>query len=53
LPIATVGSLANDEQGFPYAVDSKPELIYELGVQKVAQTMRVYRNVGSVWTLPS
>jgi hypothetical protein len=41
----TVGSLANDEQGSPYAVDSKPELIYELGVQKVAQTMRVYRNV--------
>jgi len=42
----TVGSLANDEQGSPYAVDSKPELIYELGVQKVAQTMRVYQNIG-------
>jgi hypothetical protein len=41
----TVGSLANDEQGSPYAVDSKPELIYELGVQKVAQTMRVYQNI--------
>jgi hypothetical protein len=41
----TVGSLANDEQGSPYAVDSKPELIYELGVQKVAQTMRVYENI--------
>ncbi len=41
----TVGSLANDEQGSPYAVDSKPELIYELGVQKVAQTMRVYQSI--------
>jgi hypothetical protein len=41
----TVGSLANDEQGSPYAIDSKPELIYELGVQKVAQTMRVYQNI--------
>ena len=41
----TVGSLTNDEQGSPYAVDSKPELIYELGVQKVAQTMRVYENI--------
>jgi hypothetical protein len=41
----TVGSLANDEQGSPYAVDSKPEMIYELGVQKVAQTVRVYQNI--------
>jgi hypothetical protein len=41
----TVGSLANDEQGSPYAVDSKPELIYELGVQKVAQTLRVYQSI--------
>jgi len=41
----TVGSLANDEQGSPYAVDSKPELIHELGVQKVTQTMRVYQNI--------
>jgi hypothetical protein len=41
----TVGSLANDEQGSPYAVDSKPELIYELGVHKVAQTIRVYQNI--------
>lgn len=30
----TIGSLANDEQGSPYAVDSKPELIYELGFRK-------------------
>ena len=41
----TVGSLANDEQGSPYPVDSKPELIYELGVQKVAQTMHIYPNI--------
>src|SRR6266481_6234501 len=41
----TVGSLANDEQGSPYPVDSAPELIYELGVQKVAQSMRVYQNI--------
>jgi len=41
----TVGSLANDEQGSPYPVDSPPQLIYELGVQKVAQTVRVYRDI--------
>ena len=41
----TVGSLANDEQESPYAVDSKPELIYELGLHKVMQTMRVYQNI--------
>jgi hypothetical protein len=46
----TVGSLANDEQGSPYAVDSKPELIYELGVQKVAQTMRVYQDIAQYKT---
>ena len=41
----TVGSLANDEQGSPYPVDSAPQLIYELGVDKVAQSMRVYQNI--------
>jgi hypothetical protein len=41
----TVGSLANDEQGSPYSVDSKPELIAEMGYQKVAQTMRVYQSI--------
>jgi len=41
----TVGSLANDEQGSPYAVDSKPELIYELGVKKASRTMRVYQDI--------
>jgi hypothetical protein len=41
----TVGSLSNDEQGSPYAVDSKPELVYELGVQKMAQSMHVYQNI--------
>ena len=41
----TVGSLANDQEGSPHAVDSKPELFYEMGVQKLAQTMRVYQNI--------
>jgi hypothetical protein len=41
----TVGSLANDEQGSPYAVDSNPELIYELGLQQVGRTMRVYQDI--------
>ena len=41
----TVGSLANDEQGSPYPVDSPPQLVYELGVQKVARTVRVYRDI--------
>jgi hypothetical protein len=41
----TVGSLANDEQGSPYAVDSKPELIYELGVHTVSETIHVYQNI--------
>jgi hypothetical protein len=42
----TVGSLANDEMGSPYPVDSAPQLIYELGVKKMAERMRVYRNIG-------
>jgi hypothetical protein len=41
----TSGSLANDEQGSPYTVDSAPELIYELGVQKTSHAMRVYDNI--------
>src|ERR1700730_3060679 len=41
----TVGSLANDEQGSPYSVDSKPELIAQMGYQKVAQTIRVYQSI--------
>jgi hypothetical protein len=41
----TVGSLANDAQGSPYAVDSAPQLIYELGVRKVTQSMHVYQNI--------
>jgi hypothetical protein len=41
----TVGSLANDEQGSPYAVDSRPEVFYELGLQRIAQTMRVYPSI--------
>jgi hypothetical protein len=39
------GSLANDEQGSPYAVDSAPELFYDLGVQKISQVMRVYDDI--------
>jgi hypothetical protein len=38
----TVGSLANDEQGSPYPVDSPPRLNYELGVQKISGVLRVY-----------
>jgi len=37
--------LANDEQGSPYAVDSTGTHL-RTGVQKVAQTMRVYQNIG-------
>ena len=41
----TVGSLANDEQGSPYSVDSAPQLVYELGVRQMAERIRVYRDV--------
>jgi hypothetical protein len=41
----TVGSLDNDAREFPYAVDSKPELFYELGVQAVSKAIRVYENI--------
>ncbi len=41
----TVGSLANDEQGSPYPVDSPPQLIYELGVKQIAQRIRVYHDI--------
>jgi hypothetical protein len=41
----TVGSLTNDEQGSPFAVDSNPQLIYELGFHKVAKAMHVYPNI--------
>jgi hypothetical protein len=41
----TTGSLANDEEGSPYTVDSAPELIYELGVQKISQVMPVYDDI--------
>jgi len=41
----TSGSLVNDEKGSPYTVDSAPELIYELGLQKISQLMRVYDNI--------
>jgi hypothetical protein len=38
----TVGSVTNDEQGSPYSVDSPPQLIYELGLKKIATVLRVY-----------
>jgi hypothetical protein len=41
----TSGSLANDEQGSPYTVDSTPDLMYELGVQKISHAMRVYDDI--------
>jgi hypothetical protein len=41
----TVGSLVNDEQGSPYPVDSAPELLYELGVETVSKTLRVYQDI--------
>jgi hypothetical protein len=41
----TVGSISNVEQGSPYAVDSPPQLVYELGVQKIAKLMRVYDDI--------
>jgi hypothetical protein len=41
----TVGSLANDAGGSPYAVDSNPQLFYELGVDTVNKSIRVYENI--------
>jgi hypothetical protein len=41
----TTGSLINDEQGSPYAVDAAPQLILELGMQKISQVMRVYDDI--------
>jgi hypothetical protein len=41
----TVGSISNVEQGSPYAVDSAPRLVYELGVQKIGKLMRVYDDI--------
>lgn len=41
----TVGSLANDEKGSPLAVDSPPQLKYDMGVQKIAQQLHVYDDI--------
>jgi len=41
----TVGSIANDEQGSPYPVDSPPQLIYELGLQKIAAVLKIYDDI--------
>jgi len=41
----TVGSLANDEQGDPYPVDSPPRLIYEMGIKKVSAVLRMYADI--------
>jgi hypothetical protein len=41
----TVGSVANDEQGSPYPVDSPPQLIYELGLKKIEAVLRTYDDI--------
>jgi len=41
----TAGSVANDEQGSPFVVDSAPQLIYELGLHKISEVMRVYDDI--------
>ena len=41
----TVGSIANDERGTPYPVDSNPKLIYELGLGKIAPALHVYQSI--------
>jgi hypothetical protein len=41
----TVGSIANDEQGSPYPIDSPPQLIYELGVKKISAVLHVYDDI--------
>lgn len=41
----TVGSIANDEQGSPYSVDSPPQLIYELGVKRIEALLHVYDDI--------
>jgi hypothetical protein len=41
----TVGSVANDEQASPLAADSAPELLYQLGVRKISEKMRVYDDI--------
>jgi hypothetical protein len=41
----TVGSLVNGEQGSPYPIDSPPQLIYEMGVKKIASVLRVYDGI--------
>jgi hypothetical protein len=41
----TVGSIANDEAGSPYPVDAPPQLIYELGLKKIAGLLHVYDNI--------
>jgi len=41
----TVGSLVNDEQGAAYAVDSAPQMFYELGRHHIEEKMRVYDDI--------
>jgi len=41
----TVGSIANDEQGSPYPIDSPPQLLYELGVKKIEAALHEYDNI--------
>ena len=41
----TVGSLASDEKGSLVTVDSAPQLIHDLGVQKISEKMPVYDDI--------
>ena len=41
----TVGRISTDEQGAPFPLDSAPEFIYELGMHKVAQTVKLYDDI--------
>jgi hypothetical protein len=41
----TVGSIANDEQGSTYPVDSPPQLIYELGVKHIGAVLHTYDDI--------
>jgi len=41
----TVGRISTDEQGALLALDSAPELVYELGMHRVAQTVKLYDDI--------
>jgi len=41
----TVGSMTNDEQGAPLALDTPPGRIYQLGVREISKRMRLYDGI--------